>query len=310
MTEAMKNEGAETSREKLYTRCTLCPRNCGADRTKARGFCGMGARPRAARAALHMWEEPCLTGKGGCGAVFFSGCTLRCCYCQNRSISAGGFGKDLDVRELADIFLRLRDQGAECLDLVTASHFLPSVLDALDLVKEELSIPVVWNTGGYEKIESLRMLEGYADIYLPDFKYLDPALSGAYSAAPDYAEKALPAVEEMVRQTGAPAFGADGLLKRGTLIRHLVLPGCRHDSMDILTQLKKKLPEGSFLISVMSQYTPPEGGSGFPALDRRVTTMEYESVVDRAAELGLPGYMQERRSAKEEYIPPFDLTGL
>ena len=270
----------------------------------------MGAAVKAARAMIHMWEEPCLTGTGGCGAVFFSGCSLRCCYCQNRPISEGGFGKEISVRRLADIFLELRDKGAGCLDLVTPTHFTPSVLDALDLVKDRLGIPVVWNLGGYEKTETLRLIEGYADIYLPDLKYLDSGLSAAYSKAPSYAAYAFPALQEMVRQTGTPAFDENGLLKRGTLIRHLVLPGSRRDSMALLTELKRKLPEGSFLISIMSQYTPPKEDTGFKDLNRRLTTMEYDSVVNLAAELGLKGYMQERRSAKEEYTPSFDLTGL
>ena len=287
--------------------CTLCPRMCGVDRNAGVGYCGSGVLVKAARAAKHMWEEPCISGINGSGTVFFSGCTLGCVFCQNREISRGGIGKELTVEELADTFKRLENQGVHNLNLVTPMHFTPQILQALSLSKP--SIPIVMNTGGYERVETLQKWEGTVDVYLPDLKYISTELSGKYSAAPDYFEKASAAILEMHRQQPRLVWEGD-LLKKGLIIRHLVLPGCVQDSLAVLDFLDKQLPKDSFLLSLMSQYTPTPACAPFKEINRRVTTYEYRKVADRAAELGFSGFAQDRRSAKEEYTPPFNLEGL
>lgn len=292
---------------KQEARCTLCPRKCGVDRRAARGYCGEGAEVRAARAALHAWEEPCISGKNGSGTVFFTGCTLGCVFCQNREISRGGVGKPVSVERLADIFRTLENQGANNLNLVTPTHFTPQILQALSLAKP--SIPVLMNSGGYERIETLRLWEGSVDLYLPDLKYYDAALSARYSAARDYFSVASAAILEMHRQQPRLVWDGD-LLKKGLIVRHLVLPGCRRDSLRLLDFLDHALPKESFLLSLMSQYTPTSACAAFPEINRSVTTYEYQTVADRAAELGFQGFLQDRRSAKEEYTPPFNLEGI
>ena len=287
--------------------CNLCPRMCGVDRSIGVGYCGSGITVKAARAAKHMWEEPCISGTQGSGTVFFSGCTLGCVFCQNREISRGGVGKELTVEQLADTFKRLEMQGVHNLNLVTPMHFTPQVLQALELA--DLKIPVVMNTGGYERVETLRKWEGRVDIYLPDLKYVSRELSGKYSAAPDYFEKASAAILEMHRQQPELIWEGD-LLKKGLIIRHLVLPGCVQDSLAVLDFLDKHLPKDSFLLSLMSQYTPTAACASVKEINRRVTTYEYRKVADRAAERGFSGFAQDRRSAKKEYTPPFDLEGL
>lgn len=299
--------------EEAYRACRLCPRQCGVNRYEARGFCGAGTEIRAARAALHFWEEPCLVGTGGSGAVFFSGCTLRCCFCQNAGISWEGFGRDISPKKLSDIFLRLQDQGAVNIDLITPTQFLPGILRALDLAKHRLSIPVVMNCGGFERKETIEALSGYIDIYLPDLKYRSAALSERYSSAPAYFETAIPAIQEMIRQTGGKELDVppEGeCLTRGVIIRHLVLPGARKDSIALLQEMDRQLPKHRFLLSLMSQYTPFYRAASFPELSRRLTSFEYDSVLREALRLDFRGYLQERTSAKEEYTPDFDLTGL
>ncbi|MBT9778794.1 radical SAM protein [Clostridium sp. MCC353] len=298
-----------------YQSCELCPRKCRADRTKTTGYCKSGSQAKVARAALHMWEEPCISGRNGSGTVFFSGCTLGCCFCQNYSISQEGFGKEITVNQLADIFLRLQDQGAHNINLVTASQFLPSVIKALDLVKHRLSIPVVYNTGGYERTEAIDLLNGYVDIWLPDFKYYSGELAKRYSNAPDYFETASQAVAHMIEITGSPVFDCQDpkipMMKKGVIIRHMVLPGCRADSSAILRWIAGNLPKGRYYISLLSQYTPFYHSKDHPEINRRITSYEYQKVVDLALELGLDqGFMQEKSSAKEEYTPPFNLEGI
>ncbi|HIX25762.1 MAG TPA: radical SAM protein [Candidatus Lachnoclostridium avicola] len=297
-----------------YTHCRLCPRQCGVNRLEAAGFCRCGSSPRVARAALHFWEEPCISGVRGSGTVFFSGCTLKCCFCQNYSISSGGFGKDIDVRRLGDIFLELEDKGAHNINLVTPTQYLPSILAALDLVRHRLTIPIVYNSGGYERPETIRELDGYVDIYLPDLKYFDSSLSGRYSAAPDYFSFASRAISAMIRQTGAPVLAEEEgctLMKKGVIIRHMVLPGQKEDSKKLLRWMKESLPEGHFFLSLLSQYTPFFRSSEFPEINRRITTYEYNQVLDFAISLGLTaGFMQKKSSAREEYTPPFDLEGV
>lgn len=287
--------------------CILCPRQCGVDRTERVGYCGSGSLPKVARAAKHHWEEPCISGTEGSGTVFFSGCTLGCVFCQNREISRGGTGREVTVEHLADIFKRLEGQGVHNLNLVTPTHFTPQILQALELSKP--TVPVVMNCGGYERVETLRQWEGKVQVYLPDLKYFSPELSAKYSAAPDYFAVASKAIMEMHRQQPQLVWEGD-LLKSGLIIRHLVLPGCMKDSLQILDFLDKHLPKDSFLLSLMSQYTPTENCKQFPEINRRVTTYEYRKVADRAAELGFSGFAQDRRSAKEEYTPPFNLEGV
>ncbi len=296
---------------RIPTHCTLCPRRCGADRTRTAGFCGGGGAVKLARAALHFWEEPCVSGTRGSGAVFFSGCALQCCYCQNYPISAGNFGREITTRRLADIFLELQQQGAHNINLVTAGHYLPWVCEALDLARPALRVPVVWNTGGYETVESVRALQGYVDVWLTDLKYRSAALGAEYSGAPDYFDAAAPALGAMIAQTGAPVFDEKGLLKSGVIVRHLALPGALEDTRAVLRFLARELPRGSFLLSLMSQYTPFYKAREHKALSRRLSTYEYRRTVDCAVDLGLTeGFTQERSSAKEEYTPAFDLAGV
>lgn len=292
--------------------CTLCPRKCGADRLSGKlGFCGMTAEIYAAKACLHQWEEPCISYKNGAGTVFFSGCSLRCKFCQNYKISAEKFGKAVTSEQLGDIFLSLQDKGADNIELVTPTHFVPQIIDALDRVRHKIKIPVVYNSGGYETIETIDMLDGYIDIYLPDLKYFSPDVSQRYSCAPDYFEFASKAVIAMINQVGKPVYNNDGGMLKGTIIRHLVLPGQRHDSIKIMDWIAENLPTDSVLVSIMNQYTPFDFiGEEFPELKRKVTKMEYNSVVNRASELGLMGFTQEKSSASAKYVPDFDLSGL
>ena len=300
-----------------YRNCILCPRMCKADRSRAAGYCGCSSVLTAARAALHHWEEPCISGPekgpGGSGTVFFSGCTLRCCFCQNHKISSGHFGREMTAEELGQVFLRLQDQGAYNINLVTPTQYLPHIISALDQVRFKLTIPVVYNCGGYERAETVKALKDYVDIWLPDFKYYDNRLAQRYSRAADYFETAAAAIRQMIDQTGAPVYQSvsPGLLAKGVIIRHMVLPGQRRDSIALLEWISGNLPRGRYMISLMSQYTPFHHSSEYPGLNRRITTFEYRQVVDEALRLGLNrGFMQEKSSAKEEYTPPFNLEGL
>lgn len=290
--------------------CRLCPRACGVNRQQMRGFCGAPDRIKIARASLHQWEEPSISGTNGSGAIFFSGCTLRCCFCQNYKISAEGFGQEVSVEELCGIMLRLQAQGAHNINFVTPTHYADKIVRALDQIRDRLTIPTVYNSSGYETAETLAMLNGYIDVYLPDLKYMSPALSARYSSVEDYFSSASSAIMLMQRQTGAPAFGQNGLLKKGTVIRHMVLPGAYRDSLRLLDWIAANFDNGDVLLSLMSQYTPQYHSARFPELDRRVTTYEYRKVVEHAAQLGLQGYMQEREAASAAYIPDFDLSGL
>ena len=283
--------------------CTLCPRLCAAERTPARGdgYCRMPAGLRVARAALHQWEEPPISGTRGAGAVFFSGCTLRCCYCQNGRISAGGQGKDITPRRLREIFDELIAQGAHNIELVTATHFLPWILPALE---PRLPVPVVYNCGGYERVETLQALEGKVDIFLPDLKYADPQLAKQLSGAEDYFPVATAAIREMVRQTGAPVWQGDRLL-RGTVIRHLILPGYVDNSLRVLDWIGETFAPGEVLVSLMRQYTPM---GGLPApLNRRVSDEEYDAVLSWMYLNRLEGFTQEKDSADSGFIPDFSL---
>lgn len=291
------------------TQCTLCPRQCGADRTQRAGICGGRDRIRAARAALHHWEEPCISGQNGSGAVFFSGCPLHCCFCQNHVISEKLDGMDISPERLADIFLELQEQGAHNINLVTAGHFLPWVISALEAAKPSLHIPVVYNSGGYELVSALHTLEGLVDIYLPDFKFFDAKTAQKYASAPDYPEVALSAIMEMLQQTGKPVI-QNGLMQRGCIVRHLVLPGHRHESIALLRHLAEQFGTEAFLLSLMAQYTPMQKNVPWPELNRRVTKMEYHSVLKAAQELGFNGFSQDKSAADSGYTPDFQLQGL
>lgn len=294
-----------------FDRCSLCPRQCGVDRTTAAGICGCGIRIRIARAALHFWEEPCISGSRGSGTVFFSGCPLRCCYCQNHQVSIGNHGRDISKERLSEIFLELQEKRAHNINLVTATQYMPLVLQSLDKVRSVLHIPVIYNSSGYERTETIKDLNGYIDIYLPDLKYRSSELSWKYSKAKDYFPAASNAVGEMTEQAGRLIYDKDGMLQKGTIIRHLVLPGGKEDSFAILEWLHKDLPPDKYLLSLMSQYTPVKHSDEYPELNRRVTTYEYGLVVRKAVELGLPvGFIQERSSAKKDYTPEFDMEGV
>lgn len=288
--------------------CTLCPRNCGVERTaeSGSGVCRMGTLPKIARAALHMWEEPCISGTRGSGAVFFSGCGLRCVFCQNEAISQQGEGKIVTPARLAEIFRELEAQGAHNINLVTAAHFVPAVLEALNLYRP--NIPIVYNSSGYESIETLRMLSGVVDIYLPDYKYIDPNMAAMLSGARDYPDVAFAAIAEMIRQTGAPVYDENGMMQRGTLIRHLVLPGLTGDSMKILTRIRDEFP--GIPVSLMGQYTPCGRALSMPGMDRKIKKKEYARVLAHMEAIGLDGYRQELGSADGAFIPSFDETGV
>ncbi len=293
-------------------KCNLCPRMCGARRNVKPGFCKAPQLAKAARAALHFWEEPCISGSRGSGTVFFSGCTLKCVYCQNYDISEKSFGKEITTARLGEIFFELQQQGAHNINLVSPTPYIPQIIEAIDKVRDRIKIPFVYNTGGYENRDSLEMLRDYIDIFLTDIKYKSTELSAKYSHAEDYFEVALAAAQKMIDMKGAPRFDENGIMQSGVIVRHLVLPGCRKDSIDILGEVARRLPRKSFIISLMSQYTPDAKLlKKYPELCRKVTTFEYDSVIEEAIRLGLDkGYMQEHSSVGNKYTPPFDLSGV
>lgn len=291
-------------------KCRMCPRRCGADRENGeRGVCGAGRGIAVARVMLHPWEEPCLTARGAAGAVFFSGCPLGCVYCQNRAISRprpdGSLaGETWDEERLAGAFLSLQAAGAGCIDLVSPTQYARQILAALGAVKARLTIPVVWNTGGYETPETVAACAGLVDIFLTDMKYGTAEPAARYSRAPDYPRAALAALAEMVRQTGAPVWDGDALV-RGVIVRHLILPGGRHDSEAALAAAARTVAPETVILSLMRQYTPDFAPPEEKALRRRVTTFEYECVREAALRLGFSGYGQEASSARAQYTPDF-----
>ena len=284
----------------MYSNCKLCPRMCGADRISGQtGYCGAGAEALVAKTMLHQWEEPVLAGSGGSGAIFFGGCTLGCKYCQNQAISGKPVGQPVDGATLRQMMNDLISRGAENIDLVTPTHYLPTVLEALE---QPLPVPVVYNCGGYERVESLQLLEGKVDIYLPDLKYADAALGKALSGAADYFPVAAKAIKEMVRQVGRPVFEGERL-KKGVIVRHLILPGQVENSLKVLDFLGENFKPGEILVSLMRQYTPM---GGLPApFDRTVTDEEYDSVLSWMYLNDLEGFTQEETAAGEKYIPDF-----
>lgn len=303
--------------------CRLCPRNCGVDRDINKGVCQVTNQIKVARIALHFWEEPCISGEAGSGAVFFSGCNLHCVFCQNEEISHGAVGKEISVEELAAQFIKLQDMGANNINLVTGTHYIPQIVEAIKLAKsgvyvgksyesneataaKKLVIPIIYNTSGYESVTSLKLLEGLVDVYLPDFKYMDANLARKYSHAGDYPEVAKKAIDEMVRQQPKVIFDDEGFIKSGVIVRQLLLPGHVRDAKEIVDYLYSTYKD-SIYISLMSQYTPmPQIAENYPELNRRVTKREYNSIVDYGIQLGIKNaYIQDRKVAKESFIPKF-----
>ena len=290
--------------------CNDCPRRCGARRTDTEGggLCLSPALPRVTRAAPHYGEEPCISGTRGSGAVFFSGCNLRCVFCQNREISRKSAGQTLTVPALRDTLLRLRDTGVHNINLVTGAHFVRPIAEALDDL--ELGIPVVWNSSGYESVESLRRLEGLVQVYMPDFKYWKPEIARRFSAAADYPETAKAAIREMYRQRGPVVLDEEGMLRSGVLIRHLILPGQELGAMDVMDFAAEEFPSGGVLFSLMSQYTPMPGLERFPELQSRVSAETNDNLIAYMRRLGLEGFCQEPEAATADMIPAFDGTGV
>ncbi len=292
------------------TKCSLCPRGCGIDRDKYRGRCGVTSVVKVARAALHMWEEPCISGTRGSGTVFFSGCSLGCVYCQNRDISRGDRGKEISVSRLGEIFLEQQDRGAANINLVTGDHYVPQIIQALDMVKPRLKIPVVFNTSSYISLPALKMLSGYVDVYLADYKYHNNEAAQRYSSAADYPKVARCAIAEMYAQCSEPCFDREGYMTRGVIVRHLVLPGNLLNSKQALRYLRQTYGD-SIYISIMSQYTPCTDLENYPEIDRKLTDAEYERIVKFAREIGIErAYIQEGECAQESFIPTFHNQGV
>ena len=293
-------------------KCSLCPRMCGTDRAAGqKGFCGGGNLVRVARAALHYWEEPCISGESGSGTVFFSGCTMRCVFCQNKEISRSEVGKEITIERLAEIYLELAAKGANNINLVTPMHYAPQITAALDIARKNgLTLPIVWNTGGWERRESIAAVRDYADIWLSDFKYFDSSLGESLSKAPNYFSVAAAALDQMVKQTCEPVFDENDMMRRGVIVRHLMLPGHLDDTKNVLRFLYENYGD-SIWISLMNQYTPMCSDPRFPELSRTVSDEEYNEAIDFACELGIENaFVQEGGTVGESFIPPFDLSGV
>ena len=287
--------------------CSLCPRECGIDRSIQMGYCKSRHEVVLSKVGLHKWEEPCISHKNGSGTIFFAGCNMGCVFCQNHEISSGIKGKPVSVDTLCDEMLKLCDIGADNINLVTPTHYADKILEALKTIKHRLQIPVFYNTSSYEKIETLRSLEGYIDIYLPDLKYYSSNLSGKFSNCKDYFPVALSAVKEMLRQTGKAKFDDEGKLLCGTVVRHLVLPNCYKDSIKIFDELEKEVDTQKVVVSVMCQYFPTNRAGEFSELSRKTTTLEYMKVVERVRKINFAqGFIQDKSSANEIYVPIFD----
>ena len=287
--------------------CMLCPRKCGADRSVSKGVCGASKDIRIARVGLHKWEEPCISYGNGSGTVFFSGCSLKCVFCQNAEISRGFKGKNITPDALAQEFIRLQDMGASNINLVTPTHFVDDIICALDKAGDRLKIPVCYNCGGYESSETLERLKGYVDIFMPDIKYYSSESSKKYSSAPDYFEVASRAIKKMHEMVGYADIDGEGHMRKGVLVRHLVLPSLFKDSIRLLEYLASEYDVKRLGISIMSQYFPTEGCADYPEINRKLTSLEYMKVVRRAKELGfVNGFIQDKKSATAAYVPDFD----
>ena len=292
-------------------KCQLCPRMCGIDRFSEVGFCGASDKVKVALVSLHQWEEPCLTGAKGAGTIFFSNCNLRCRFCQNHQISQNGYGVEVAVDRLAEIFLEQQERGATNIDLVTPTHYVPQIITALEKAKSKgLTIPIVYNSNGYENVETIEMLEGYVDIFLPDMKYFNDDTAVKYSSAPKYFDTASKAIAKMFNLVGEVKFDSNGLMKRGLIVRHLILPNHRRESLKIVEWLYKTFGDAIY-ISLMNQYTPMFNAAKYKELNRRLTTFEYDSVVNYALELGVKNcYIQVGKTASKEFVPNFTLDGI
>lgn len=285
--------------------CNLCPRQCGIDRKTHTGSCKTGDKIKIAKSMLHMWEEPCISGSNGSGAIFFSGCSLGCVYCQNKDISRGQLGQEASVEDLAREMLLLQKKGAHNINLVTPTHFADKIRSALDLIKGQLTIPVVYNTSGYELDTEIEKMKGYVDIFLTDIKYFSQEYSFKYSHAADYYEQAKKALSAMLKIAPLPIFNEEGIMQKGVIVRHLVLPTLRQDSISILRDLKDSFDISKFKLSLMAQYTPEFCSDEFTKIKRKITTFEYESVVDTAIKLGYDGYIQDKSASSTIYTPNF-----
>jgi len=296
---------------KLLRSCNLCPNRCSIDRYQHKGPCGAGDKIKAAKAFLHQWEEPCISGEKGSGTIFFSGCNLHCIFCQNHTISQDCFGKEISIERLSEIMLELQAQGASNINLVTPTPYASHIIDAAVIAKENgLALPIVYNTNGYETIETIELLKDTVDIYLPDIKYYNDQYAQKYSKAKDYFIHASQAIKAMIAQVGYPSFDENGLMKKGVLIRHMIMPDYLEDSKNILRWIISELGEKSY-VSLMCQYTPMFRASEFEILNRRLDDWEYEYIVDFFFKLGLKnGFMQDYSSATTDYVPHFDLIGV
>ncbi len=291
--------------------CNLCPRNCGVDRAVLKGYCGQTDKIKVARASLHMWEEPCISGENGSGTVFFSGCGLRCVFCQNFDIANGNTGKEITVERLAEIFCELKEKGAHNINLVTGDHFVPEIIKALDIAKSKgMDLPVVFNTSSYINKETLKLLNNYVDIYLADFKYFDNETAKKYSNAENYLQVVKTAIEEMVSQKGTPTYDDNGIMTKGVIVRHLLMPGYLQESKAIIRYVYEEYGE-RVVLSIMNQYTPLKQVEKYPEINRKVSEYEYETLINYAISIGVKeAYVQEGETAEESFIPPFDLEGV
>ncbi len=291
--------------------CNLCPRNCNIDRNVSVGYCKMSEQVKISRAALHFWEEPCISGEEGSGTVFFSGCNMGCVFCQNQDISHIGFGKTITLDRLSDIYLELQNKKANNINLVTPTHYSVQIAKSIIMAREKgLNIPIVYNTSSYEKVEAIENLDGLVDVYLPDFKYIDRETAKKYSFCYDYPEVAKKAIDAMVRQVGKCVFDDNGIIQKGVIVRVLVLPNQTEQTKKIIEYLYKTYKDDIY-ISIMSQYTPCTNLDKYPEINRKITSKEYDEVVDYAVDIGVEnGFIQEGESASESFIPPFNLQGV
>lgn len=296
----------------VLSSCRLCPRNCSINRLNGEmGFCRAGKEVLCARASLHLWEEPCISGKNGSGTVFFTGCNLRCVFCQNHEISQESTGKPVSIDRLADIFLEQQERGAHNINLVTPTHYVPQIIEALVIAKSKgLSIPILYNTNSYENVETIKALKGYIDVFLPDLKYFNDKYAVKYSAAPDYFYHASRAIGEMVKQAGNPEFDEDGMIKKGVIIRHLMLPGLLFDSKKIIDYIYSTYGNSVYL-SLMNQYTPMHNAAAFPEINKTLNPKHYDSMIDYALSIGIEnGFIQESGTSNKSYVPEFDMRGI
>lgn len=297
---------------KLLENCTLCMRKCNVNRNKGiKGVCNSSNSIRIARAALHFWEEPCISGKKGSGTVFFSNCNLKCVFCQNYKISSEGFGTEITIERLAEIFLELQDKGANNINLVTPTHFVPQIIESLKIAKNKgLNLPIIYNTNSIDTLDTIKALNGYIDVYLPDFKYFEDKYSLKYSKIKGYSANVLEIIEEMVKQVGYPKFREDGIIVKGVIVRHLLLPGLLFDSKKIIDAIYKKFGD-SVYISLMNQYTPMYNAKMYPEINKSINEKTYDSIINYALSLGVKnGFIQESGTNSEEFVPDFNNEGV